>query len=405
MKVGSLIKFHRTKQGLTQQTLADGICSVPHLSKIENNSKEANEETIRLLLERLSIDLQDVEKLEDEIKQLLKRFAEEMYYLDTELYTETYKELKGKEELIPFTDQLYLYELYKARSYLLLQQPEKAEKQLKWLNAHKQNFSQYESHLHSYISALALAIRGKVEDAEEQLSHLIENAIMSPEMIGEVNYNFSILKSSLNQYGPSIFYGKNALQQFKEDFNFKRIVLVQLLLAVNYSRAKMHNEAEEIYRHLIRNTKALHMEGYLPQIYHNMGDLYHVVDNYSEASKYFNQAMNLLPNSSELYMLCLYNRAITEMESNQNEISKSSFEKLSKVAIQNNSKHYHLFSQFYILKLLNKNSDAMAYLENKILPYTLKNSDLKESHKYFSALLIEHFKENGQYDKVINYLE
>ena len=59
MKIGSLIKYHRTKLGMTQNTLAMGICSIPHLSKIENNSKEGNRETIRLLLERLSINFQE----------------------------------------------------------------------------------------------------------------------------------------------------------------------------------------------------------------------------------------------------------------------------------------------------------------------------------------------------------
>lgn len=405
MKVGSLIKFHRTKQGLTQQTLADGICSVPHLSKIENNSKEANEETIRLLLERLSIDLQDVEKLEDEIKQLLKRFADEMYYLEMDQVESTYNELVKKDELIPFTEQLYLYEIYKARYYLLIHKSEKAENQLKWLSMNKQNFSQHESHLHSYISALALAIRGKVEDAEEQLSCLIENALMTPEMLGEINYNFSVLKSSLDQYGPSIYYGKNALQQFKEDFNFTRIVQVQMLLAINYSRAQMFNEALEIYGHLIRNTKLINKKEYLPRIYHNMGDMYHMIDKFVFAKKYFNMAMNLLPNSSDLYMLCLYNRAISEMEAKEYLLSQESFEELKNIAIENKVIHYQLFSQFYLLKLADRFIDSMLFLENKVLPHTVKRPELKESHKYYSAVLADYFKETGQYDKAVKLLD
>lgn len=64
MKIGSLIKYYRTKLGMTQNTLAMGICSIPHLSKIENNNKEANSETIRLLLERLNISLHNVENSE-----------------------------------------------------------------------------------------------------------------------------------------------------------------------------------------------------------------------------------------------------------------------------------------------------------------------------------------------------
>lgn len=405
MKIGSLIKFHRTKQGLTQQTLADGICSVPHLSKIENNSKEANEETIRLLLERLSIDLQDVEKLEEEIKELLKLFTDQMYYLEREEVQKSYNALQDKKELIPFTEYLYLYELYKTRYFLFTNDIEAAEKQLKWLSAHKQNFSQQEQYLHLYVGAIALILRGKMEDADKQLGYLIENAVLTPDYIGELNYNFSLVKSSLSQYGPSIYYGKNALQQFKEDFNFIRIVNTQMLLAVNYSRANMFNEAEEIYKHLIRNTRILQMTHLLPRIYHNMGDLYHTMTDFVKSILYFTKAMDLLPAESDLYMLCLYNRAISELESDQFDASDLSFKELNEIASASKVVHYQLFSNFYSLVIAGKTDDAMNYLEQKILPYTNKRSELKESHYYFSQVLADYFKEKGQYDKAVLLLD
>lgn len=404
MKIGSLIKFHRTKQGLTQQTLADGICSVPHLSKIENNSKEANEETIRLLLERLSIDLQDVEKLEVEIKELLKQFTDQMYYLEVEEAKITFSNLQLKEELIPFTEYLYLYELFKTRFYLLLNSIEKVENQLKWLNAHKSNFSQQEMYLHNYISALVLMLRGNMEEADKQLSELIEKSFISSEHLGELSYNFSLVKSSLSEYGASIYYGKNALQQFKEDFNFVRIVNTQMLLAINYSRANMFNEAEESYKHLIRNTRILKMSNLLPRIYHNMGDLYYTMDNHEKSCLYFDKAMDLLPEESELYMLCLYNKAISENQLNDKENSEANFKKLYSIASRSKILHYQLFSKFYSMYINNQEADAMNFLEHKILPYTKRHLELKESHRHFAHLLSEYYKDRGQYDKALELL-
>lgn len=55
INIGQIIKLYRYKQNMTQSELAEGICSVSHLSKIENGSKEANQDTINLLLERLGI--------------------------------------------------------------------------------------------------------------------------------------------------------------------------------------------------------------------------------------------------------------------------------------------------------------------------------------------------------------
>ena len=106
MKIGSLIKYYRTKLGMTQNAVATGICSIPHLSKIENNNKEANSETIRLLLERLNINIHDVENSEQQIIQLLKDLQKQINYLETEKAVETMDRFKEYEEIIGFTVEL-----------------------------------------------------------------------------------------------------------------------------------------------------------------------------------------------------------------------------------------------------------------------------------------------------------
>src|SRR3954468_20237627 len=99
MEYGALIKFYRTQRGITQGELSKGICSVPHLSKIENNSKEANEATISLLLKRLNIDLRDMEEKEEEIKALLRRLDDKInFYLRNEI-EEYYQKLLEIEHL------------------------------------------------------------------------------------------------------------------------------------------------------------------------------------------------------------------------------------------------------------------------------------------------------------------
>jgi len=55
MSFGRKIKFYREKNGITQGKLAKGICSIPYLSKIENNKTIPSEEVLHLLCERLGI--------------------------------------------------------------------------------------------------------------------------------------------------------------------------------------------------------------------------------------------------------------------------------------------------------------------------------------------------------------
>jgi HTH-type transcriptional regulator, quorum sensing regulator NprR len=53
MKTGEKIRYFRKTQNISQQELADGICSVSYLSKIENGQAVASEEIIMFLSNRL----------------------------------------------------------------------------------------------------------------------------------------------------------------------------------------------------------------------------------------------------------------------------------------------------------------------------------------------------------------
>ncbi|MFX0112798.1 helix-turn-helix domain-containing protein, partial [Bacillus pumilus] len=65
---------------MTQSGLAEGICSVSHLSKIENGSNEANQDTINLLLERLGISQETLSQTARHLLSLLDEFQMNMYF-------------------------------------------------------------------------------------------------------------------------------------------------------------------------------------------------------------------------------------------------------------------------------------------------------------------------------------
>lgn len=52
-KFGSIIKNRREEMGYTQEELADGICSVPTLSRIENGDRMPSKEHFEMLIQRL----------------------------------------------------------------------------------------------------------------------------------------------------------------------------------------------------------------------------------------------------------------------------------------------------------------------------------------------------------------
>jgi transcriptional regulator with XRE-family HTH domain len=296
MEFGALIKFYRTQRGITQAELSKGICSVPHLSKIENNSKEANEATISLLLKRLNIGLEEMEEQEEEIKILLRRLDEKInFYLRDEI-EENYQKLVEIEHLIPFSKYIYIYELYKFRYLIFKGQVDEADSQRALLYKQKKNFSQHEDYLFRYYNAIFLMWKGQYHNADEILDALhTENNKETTS--GEFLYHRSLVKSSLELSGHAIHFGKMALQIFMNQHNFIRILHTLMLLGINYTHSNIYEEAEECFQHLIRNAELLRKEKLLPQIYHNMGHLQFKMDNAKEALHYYEKSLALQPNT------------------------------------------------------------------------------------------------------------
>lgn len=404
MQIGSLIKYHRTKKELTQNQLAMGICSIPHLSKIENNSKEANSETIRLLLNRLDVNLQDVEESERAIEQLQKQLLVHINYFEVEKADETFKELEKHKEIIGFTDYIYLYEMYKLRYCLFKKDLEAAEQQIKWLQAHRQNFSQHEQYLLSYFNAIALILRGKYVEADEKLSKLVQENAGLNLFEGEIYYLLSLVKGYMEQASHAIFYGKKALSFFMEQFNYMRILHVQMALAINYSQSKMYEEALENYEHLLRNTDLLKQQDLLAQVLHNIGDLKHHMGDYASAMEMFKKSVALFPKNTENYLLCLYNLAVTEYKLDRLNDSKRDFTLLHKEAFKMKVIPYQLYAKFYLYMLANQQQKAMSFLENKVVPYTSKIDELKETYQTFSHILAEYYKREGKYEKAVQFI-
>lgn len=403
MKIGSLIKYYRTKLGMTQNSLAMGICSIPHLSKIENNNKEGNSETIRHLLERLNISLHNVEHSEQSIVQLLSDLQKHINYLENDKAKEKMERLKEYEEIIGFTESIYLYELYKLRYYLFLRDSKLVEEQLRWLNAHRQNFSQHEMCLHLYFNALVLILRGKYEEADKNLTHLLQIQPELGSLEGEVYYHLALIKGRLEESSQAIIYGRKALQFYKDQFNFKRILYTLMSLALNYSRGKVYHEAIEIYEHLFRNIELLQQHHLLPILYNNLGDLYQMKGEYENALVYFEKSSLLMPKDSDNYLLCLYNLGITQFRLDQKEVSIKTFTILKEEAKKKQKLTFNLFAAFYLFLLNEEKTKAMDFLEGKLIPFTANKEELREMRQHFSSLLGDYYRTEGKFEKAVQF--
>lgn len=84
--------------------------------------------------------------------------------------------------------------------------------------------------------------------------------------------------------------------------------------------------------------------------------------------------------------------------------SKESFNLLKEEAIKMKVLHYRLFAMFYLLLLTDQKAKAMAFLEKKLIPFISKIEELKEAHHHYSNFLADYYKQEGKFEKAVQFI-
>jgi HTH-type transcriptional regulator, quorum sensing regulator NprR len=403
MQFGPLIKFYRIQQGLTQKELANGICSVPHLSKIEGNSKEANEETMGLLLERLGVNLSSITENEEQIKQLVSELNEKIDYFLNEEADEAMLKLEEYEGIIPFTTNLHTYELTKFRYLIFKGMLPEAQVQYELLNKQKKIFSQPQASLFSYLYAVWLLKKGNFKKADEILESIGKGSKIEISS-GELLYHRALAKSSLEEPGYAIYYGKLALEEFMQDHNFKRILHVMILLGINYTHSKIYEEAQDCFKHLIRNAEILKESKLLPEIYHNMGYLQKKLNKSNEAIVFFEKSLSLQTKNTPHYLITLYSIGEIYSELNNSIKAREAFQEVYLLAKELENRKYRMLANYYLMNL-EAPEKSLAYSESKVIPYLEESDGKSEELIWFYKMLSNHYRQIGRFDQAVKYIE
>lgn len=403
MHFGPLIKFYRIQQGLTQKELANGICSVPHLSKIESNSKEANEETMGLLLERLGVNLSSITENEDQIKHLVSELNEKIDYFQNDEADAAMENLKEYEGIIPFTTNLHTYELTKFRYLIFKGMIPEAQVQYEQLKKQKKIFSQPQMALFSYLHAVWLLKKGLYSKADQLLDTIGKDSKIEISS-GELLYHRAIAKTLLEEPHYAIHFGKLALQEFMLEYNFKKILHVMMLLGINYTNSKIYDEAQETFRHLIRNAEILKEESMLPEIYHNMGYLQKKLNNYEEAILFLEKSKVLQATDTMNHLITMYTIGEMQFELKQYEAAKESFQQVIYLSKELDSRKYRILANYYLMAI-DSPEKSLAYTESKVIPYLEESDGKSEELICFYKMLSNHYQNIGRFDQAVKYIE
>ncbi len=369
MQLGKLIKYHRTRQGITQKELANGICSISYLSKIENGSITPNNDVIKLITSRLNISIQKDNDNNDEIKEKIFYWYRLIKERDKEKAKQKWKEL---ENIYYTTSNLEAKQLLAVMKFIYeitfnnINQVKETYEKVKEAKSLFDNetlyyFYKFESLYFYYLNDLNAALVSlkqceKIYDKIDLIDY-------------DLYYNLSFFYKKTYQMQKSNYYAYTLLTLAQKNINIKFIINANMILAANYIRLGEYNSAEEILLKLKENVERNNVQ-ITALIHHNLGYIYYQWNNLDKALNHLETALEYHINEFDkidtLFILALVYNAKGNKDKLDIIISKGK-------QLANKLNYKKFIYKFYILekKIAKKTLDLsfISKLEKEIVPY------------------------------------
>ncbi|HJF34219.1 MAG TPA: helix-turn-helix domain-containing protein [Sporosarcina psychrophila] len=397
MNIGSIVKYYRLRNGLTQAELSNGICSISHLSKIESNKYSPHKETLEELFKKMHIEWEKEVVGYKKFEEKLSRFISHSVYYDFESMETLYKELKENEDYLQSTDLVNKYELYKLRYYLYKRDTSQAKRQHQLVEKLRPTFNDYERIVAKVISIMFYISIGEDERAEQLFAKIDEDAERIPKLLeGEYFYQRAWLLHKKTKYGKSSYYAEMAVEHFLKDFNYIRLMHAQLLLAINFTSRDLYLQSEKLFTILMRNTQMMGQGELYQHTLYNLSVLYNRMGNHTDAYELLVELKSIISVESGFYDAVLLNMLHTSLEAGID--SPNALEEL-KVKMYKSKDPYLEIHYEYYKKTKFSQQELYDYSENIMFPFLRKYGYIEEGRR-IAWRLARYYKEKEDYEKV-----
>jgi HTH-type transcriptional regulator, quorum sensing regulator NprR len=402
MSIGKVIYYHRRKQNKTQEQLCQGICSVTHLSKIENNVKEANPKTLQLLCERLHISIEEENKKSELVKHKLDIFYETMERLNQEKAAHFLKELQECKEYVHCTDMIYLYELYMLRYYLLLDDFSAFEKSSQGIHKYLSKFTPFEAYVWNLLQAIYYGKKEQFSQALLFLTKIEAQAEQYQARISEYYYFRSALHGHLCHYSLSIHYAYKALHVFQQTNNLLRMVHIKMILAVNFIYIGEFEKGKEKLGHTLSDAEMLQDTETKALSLHNLGFLYYRQGKLGESLDYYSQALQHKEKNTASYYITISYLAEALITFSQND---KAAELLSEVldSFQDQKSPRYIELKILYLEASGAKKMLIQYIIKHGLPIIEHQMNIDRGMKYLQ-MVASYYEEKQDYASANHYL-
>ncbi|MGL4522030.1 MAG: helix-turn-helix domain-containing protein [Bacilli bacterium] len=374
---GKLIQYYRKKNGLSQKTLCEGICSITHLSKIENDETKVADETIALFFERLNIVPSEDYLLSEKLEQTLTLFRQMLVAND-------FKSAKRyKNELVKYSDFPYLYEnityfLINAKYALLTEDYKKFERILKKIPQNDEKITQFQKDYRSHILGI-YHIKKLDFTSSHQLLHTIDVQNYSNK---EIHYHLAIANYYLGNLVNAYEHALQAKQFFLDQQYFTKLLHTeQLILMLVEDEIVCIDQLKERYDRLIDLAVRLEERKSIQTLNHNLAIQYFKRRRYDLAIEFFETAISTKTKSSPdkqismLYFLFCWRNLRKPVDAR----IVALIENAMKNAKEENDEHYYLLTFLYMDYFSaeeSTESERCSLVVKHIIPNTIQSAFL-----------------------------
>lgn len=393
MKIGKIINYHRKKQQMTQEQLSDGICSISHLSKIENNSKEVNIETLNLLCMKLGISVEDEKNKVNHIKIKLHEFYDSIERLHHKKADALYLDLRKYREFVLYTELLYVYELYMLRYILFLNQLELAEQMIGKMSQNVRMFSEFELFVWNVLNAIFNHKRNNFIKSLDFLDEVKDLRKQYRDEITEYYYLKSLMHCRLGQSALAIYFGNKALEVFKQRNNIIRTLDVKTILSIHLTETGEYERAENLLKEILDDAELIQNTTIVEMAWHNLGYLYGAKNLSEKALECYYKSLALIEKNTESYYLTLGNIASHLLKLQKNEQVVNMLEHELEL-FEDKTKLEYVKLRVLYFEAKNEEKALIQYLMEDGLPIMEKHGNRMKVYEY-SERIAEYYQGQG----------
>lgn len=299
--IGERIRYFRKLQGLTQEQLSQGICSVSHLSKIENGYENPSIYIIEDLCKKLNISSEELasDHVIASVNEQLKQWYTYLCNRDKEKATNMLATIQDNIEHVHCPEVQLKYKLFLLRYKVLMRKLQDASCLMKEIDQHQEKIHGELKYYYCLFYGFYFYIKEDYTKALQLFVQAEKISVRSANHDPEIYYVLALVNMNLYRTYYSIEYAEKASELYVKECNYVRTIECQILLGINMINIFNFTQASHHLTNALDAAQLLNNRELIGTIYHNLGYLYLSQNDYEQAIDNYNKCMEY--NDHSLY--------------------------------------------------------------------------------------------------------